>query len=1106
VPVAGAGGGAAAAVPTGLRVEVIGGFRRVRFNATVCRKGVTEKVATGSLDQLALHLPEVNVSCSSGLSDSFKLEVSETAEGFSWFTKSTVSGHYYFQTSTFSLFRRLSDNRYTFFLSFLYLVTAPDFLKSAHAIENEISQLEGARKFHLSLYTKDLPELSTSALEDNGDSEDGSTQKVKTDPSSDLTKNELLRALDLRLMALREELSVTFSRVLGSVSSTKQISDLAAFCQYFGAAEMRTSLLKYLELGAREHVPNASDQQTSALPHEVPSNGGNTVDILFQPVSRTDTLKCVRTGISPAKIAQAERQSSSESEEPSDSSDEDQPVAERSRPLIRSASPRRSASPMRRVQIGRSGSRRPTALTIKSLSYFPGRERTAYMDADGNGSGNEESERPPNRTESNVRRMSVQDAINLFESKQRDQNLNIQSRKGLNEISASTNKSVLRRWSAGMGESSKQCTQVTSSDVVLPNNSNNLVLQADEMTIQPESDITIADINKVEDSVDKVPAAEESVPSLLIRSATDLDVPKAEDIQEKPTDAAEWTRQKEAELNQMLMKLMESKPSKYRNTTSGNCGNPASERKGVIHRRYKEKGDVKLPQAETDRKQTEKEGQLKMMQETLDQRKAKMGSKASGVPGKLDSLSLPQKSRRNSSPPVLSKKEMPKSAAVRRPSPKISSPMPTTRSSWPSIPSPRTAGTPPSKASATTSTKNTASSGRKPQPMLSPSRRSPKPETSLLQSKGAKETQSEGKISSKGQENKKQSSTASSRSAKTKLSAPSGNNSAVSAKPTLYNKAKKSSVVPLESKPFLRKGTGSSQGVGSTIAKTLQQSDDPSRASGNLVPDEEKESVVEKTEAISEQPKEVLVEIVNSDDRKFDYPVTSDLNCEISHGVDPVVAVDRNAMKSVEIPTEESQPDEDLDISSAAWVEIDQQGTSESCDSGIHQMADSEIAPLPSSSPRVRHSLSQMLQADNGEMEILEWGNAENPPALIYQKDAPKGLKRLLKFGRKSREVSLAGWSSPSVFSEGEEDTEEARTNGKRSTDALLRKATVQTKGFGKQKTALSESYDGRYSSKRSMDHSAHDILSGYMRLITKVDQYLVYRKLQQKDVSFTLG
>lgn len=856
----------------------------------------------------------------------------------------------------------------------------------------------------------------------------------------------------------------------------------------------RNHLVKYLELRPREEALSVSANDFHDKCEKIS-------EMTSQPASQTDNLKIGRTGVSPAKIAQAERQISSESEA-SDSSDEDRPFTERSRPLIRAASPRRSASPMRRVQIGRSGSRRPAALAIRSLSYFPPREKMSYKDADGNSSCDEEHDKLPNRTEASVRRMSVQDAINLFESKQRDQSLNGQNRKSFTEASSSTNKSVLRRWSSGMCESSKQEPQVSASDGGLRSNSDNIPLSVEEKSayeLKPESNTPLAVPNISRSPVAEMPALEERMASNAVDFPVDLPVQEAEETQEKVTDASVWTRQKEAELNQMLMKFMETKPSKYRNNTPSTIQNhaPPGPKRGDLHRRSKEKTDGKH-QTETARKRTEKEAQSKITHETPSQRKTKVVSRAVGAPGKVDSLSHTQKPRRNSSPPVLSKKDVSKSVTTRKPSPKSVLPVPLTRSSLPSTASPRMAGTPRSDVSTATVTNGSVPSRPKPQPMPSPTKPSPKMERTPRQLKSAKVASNEEKIVPKSQEDRKQNSVLSSRSAKSKVIAPSGNDAGaastkptVPAKPRFHNKApKKSSVVPLESKPFLKKGTATGPGAGPEAAKAPLKSDDSLKTSGNLVLDEEKESAVGTNETISPPPKNVLVEPRNDDDDvKCDNLLDNDLNHEKIESADPAVEVDDSTIKLAEAHVEENQPYEALGISSAAWVEKDHERVDESGDTSMPQMAASDVEPVASSSSRIRHSLSQMLQAENGEPEILEWGNAENPPALVYQKDAPKGLKRLLKFARKPKgEVNLSGWSTPSAFSDGEEDAEEVKTNSKRSSDASLRKATLQPKGSGKQKNMLSESYDGGYPDKRSMEYSdVREILPGTFYLITSL-------------------
>lgn len=271
--------------------------------------------------------------------------------------------------------------------------------------------------------------------------------------------------------------------------------------------------------------------------------------------------------------------------------------------------------------------------------------------------------------------------------------------------------------------------------------------------------------------------------------------------------------------------------------------------------------------------------------------------------------------------------------------------------------------------------------------------------------------------------------TKSTKTTKAKVRTPEVDNAA--AKPSFYNKVtKKGSVVPLETKPFLRKGSGIGPGVGPVVIKTkfMAQPEETLGSSGILIQAEENE-VVMTTDINADQEECEAPEIrVNLDSEP---QVLSPTKCEESVSSNQVNISSDDGFKRIELSEINSGTEGELMISPTAWVEVEEHHQEEiiPCkESPVQIVSPKVVAPARISSPRVRYSLSQMLLEESSEADIGEWGNAEHPPALVYQKDSPKGLKRLLKFARKAKADShLTGWSSPSAFSEGDDDAEESK-------------------------------------------------------------------------------
>nr|GEX61928.1 hypothetical protein [Tanacetum cinerariifolium] len=108
------------------------------YDASVLSSNREENVASGPLEQLALHIPEIKNLSSKGFDTKFKVLPPENVDDAGWFTAATLK-------------------------MFLEIVGLPDVI----SIGKEISQLEETREFQLSLSNKIEADITTSTESKN---------------------------------------------------------------------------------------------------------------------------------------------------------------------------------------------------------------------------------------------------------------------------------------------------------------------------------------------------------------------------------------------------------------------------------------------------------------------------------------------------------------------------------------------------------------------------------------------------------------------------------------------------------------------------------------------------------------------------------------------------------------------------------------------------------------------------------------------------------------------------------------------------------------------------------------------------------------------------
>ncbi|PRQ51637.1 hypothetical protein RchiOBHm_Chr2g0146661 [Rosa chinensis] len=183
-----------------------------RCELYVSSNGNTEKLASGSIKPFVTHLKVAEEQVALAV-QSIKLEVEKRKHAEKWFTKGTLE-------------------------RFVRFVSTPEVLELVNTFDAEMSQLESARR----IYSQGMGGQPSGALGGDGK---GSTA------AADATKKELLRAIDVRLVAVRQDLSTACARASAAGFNPDTVSELQLFADQFGGHRLHEASTKFISLWER---------------------------------------------------------------------------------------------------------------------------------------------------------------------------------------------------------------------------------------------------------------------------------------------------------------------------------------------------------------------------------------------------------------------------------------------------------------------------------------------------------------------------------------------------------------------------------------------------------------------------------------------------------------------------------------------------------------------------------------------------------------------------------------------------------------------------------------------------------------------------------------
>ncbi|GLT56051.1 hypothetical protein SLA2020_291240 [Shorea laevis] len=201
--------------------------KRSRCELFVSSNGNTEKLAGGLVKPFVSHLKVAEEQIALA-AQSIKLEVEKHKNA--WFTKGTLE-------------------------RFVRFVSTPEVLESVNTFDAEMSQLEGARR----MYSQGV-----------GDQHSGEIGGTGLTATADATKRKLLRAIDVRLAAVQQDLTAACARASAAGFNPYTVSELQQFADQFGAHRLNEACMKFISLSQRRPdlistwKPGPSDQVVRA--------------------------------------------------------------------------------------------------------------------------------------------------------------------------------------------------------------------------------------------------------------------------------------------------------------------------------------------------------------------------------------------------------------------------------------------------------------------------------------------------------------------------------------------------------------------------------------------------------------------------------------------------------------------------------------------------------------------------------------------------------------------------------------------------------------------------------------------------------------------------